>query len=115
MNNGIEYYSATGVVGSNKLKVLVTKASTGPEIGLNIMMGVTVNVFEADLDPWLATTDLAPRDEGLGTVKVAVKNPARVLVTVLGLVATGVPSNSIVIVELAPNPAPVTFASYYPE
>ena len=43
-----------------------------------------------------------------GTLKVAVKNPAVVLVTVLGLVATGVPSNSIVIVELGPNPAPAT-------
>ena len=36
------------------------------------------------------------------------KNPAGVLVTVLGLVSTGVSSNSIVIVELGPNPAPVT-------
>ena len=42
-----------------------------------------------------------------GTLKVAVKNPAGVSVTVLGLVATGAPSNSIVIVELGSNPAPV--------
>ena len=46
-------------------------------------------------------------DDG-GTLKVAMKNPAGVLVTVLGLVATDVPSNSIVIVELGSNPAPVT-------
>ena len=36
------------------------------------------------------------------------KNPAAVLITVVGLVVTGFPSNSIVIVELGPNPAPVT-------
>ena len=41
-------------------------------------------------------------------MKVAVKNPAGVLITVFGLVTTGIPSNCIVIVELGPNPAPVT-------
>ena len=35
------------------------------------------------------------------------KNPAGVLVTVLGLVATGAPSKVTVIVELGVNPAPV--------
>ena len=39
--------TSTGVVGPNKLPVIVTKVSTGPEIGLSVMMGVTVNVFEA--------------------------------------------------------------------
>jgi hypothetical protein len=43
-----------------------------------------------------------------GTLKVAVKNPAGLLVTVLGLVATGVPSNSIVIVEEGAKLVPVT-------
>ena len=38
---------------------------------------VTVNGFEADFDPWVASTDLDPSDDE-GTLKVAVNNPAGV-------------------------------------
>ena len=99
--------TATGVVGSNKLPVIVTEVSTGPEIGLSVMVGVTVNAFEAVLDPWVATTDLAPWDDWSGTVKVAENAPLLSGVTGFGVVVTGVPPKVMVTVELGSNPAPV--------
>ena len=46
--------------GSKPIPEIFTEAPTGPEFGLRKMVGnngdVTVNVFEAELDPWVALT-----------------------------------------------------------
>ena len=46
--------------GSKPIPEIFTEAPTGPEFGLRKMVvnngDVTVNVFEAELDPWVALT-----------------------------------------------------------
>ena len=69
---------------------------------------VTVNVFEAELDPWVAITGTGPIDDG-GTVKLAKNTPLAVVVTVVGVVIISVSLNVISTVELGSNPAPVIF------
>jgi hypothetical protein len=102
----------TAVVGAKPVPVTATGVPTGPDVELSIMVGVnvdvTVNVFEGELVPSVPITVWSPVEEDEGTLKVAVKNPAAVLVTVLGVVAIAFPSNLIVIVELPSKPAPVT-------
>ena len=50
----------TEVLGSKLVPVTVTEVPIGPEVGLSEMAGTvedaTVNVVEADLDPWVALT-----------------------------------------------------------
>lgn len=46
----------TTELGENPMPVILTAVPTGPEVGLSVMTGPTVNVFEADLDPWVALT-----------------------------------------------------------
>ena len=43
-------------LGENPVPVISTGVPKGPEVGLSVMTGPTVNVFEADLDPWVALT-----------------------------------------------------------
>ena len=66
-------------LGVNPVPVTFTDVPTGPEVGSRIMTGchqsVTVNVFEAELDPWVALTVWSPFDDDKGTLKVAVKIP----------------------------------------
>jgi len=42
--------------GSNPAPVTVTEVPLGPEIGSRKMTEAAVNVFDADLDPWVALT-----------------------------------------------------------
>ena len=52
----------TDAIGANPLPMIFTEVPTGPEFGLSVMAGtledVTVNGFESDFDPWVATTVL---------------------------------------------------------
>ncbi len=66
---------------------------------------VTVNVFEAELSPWVAITGTGPIDDG-GTVKLAKKNPLVVVVTEAGVVSTANPLNVISKVESGSKPKP---------
>jgi hypothetical protein len=68
-------------------------------------LDVTINVSEAELDPWVATTWTNPTDDG--TVKLAKNSPLLVVVTVVGVVVISVSLNVIATVELGSNPAPV--------
>ena len=43
-------------LGENPVPVISTGVPKGPKVGLSVMAGPTVNVFEADLDPWVALT-----------------------------------------------------------
>ena len=43
-------------IGSKLMHVTITKVLTSPDVGLSVMSGVTVNGFEASLDPWIALT-----------------------------------------------------------
>ena len=53
----------TAELGANPVPVIVTLVPTAPELGLSEMADVTVNVFEAELSPWVASTVLDPRDD----------------------------------------------------
>ncbi|MFI5406647.1 MAG: hypothetical protein ACHQ1D_09055 [Nitrososphaerales archaeon] len=64
---------------------------------------VTVNVFEAELDPWVPITGTGPIDDG-GTAKLAKNTPLTVVVTAARVVVIAVPLNVIVTVELGSNP-----------
>ena len=68
---------------------------------------VTVNVFESELDPWVATTVSGPTDEA-GTVKLAENPPLVLVVTVAGVVVTSLPLNVMVTLELGSKLVPVT-------
>jgi hypothetical protein len=70
------------------------------------VLDVTVNVFEAELDPWVATTGTDPIDDE-GTVKLAKNAPLVLVVTVAGFVVIAVPLIVIVTVELEPKEVPV--------
>ena len=61
--------------------------------------GVTVNGFEAELSPWVTTTDLDPSDDE-GTVKIAENPPLLLGVTVGGFVVTMFSSKCMVTIEL---------------
>ena len=61
--------------------------------------GVTVNGFEAELSPWVTTTDLDPSDDE-GTVKIAENPPLLLGVTVAGFVVTRFSSKCMVTIEL---------------
>jgi hypothetical protein len=70
---------------------------------------VTINVSEAEVDPWVATTWTNPTDDDKGTVKLAKNSPLLVVVTVAGVVVRSVSLNVIATVELGSNPVPVIF------
>lgn len=74
-----------------------------------VRLDVTINVSEAELDPWVATTWTNPTDDDKGTVKLAKNSPLLLVVTVVGVVIISVPLNVIATVELGSNPAPVIF------
>lgn len=69
---------------------------------------VTVNVFEGELDPWVALTICSPLDDS-GTAKVAENPPLLLVVTEEGSVVTTLPPKVMVTVELGENPEPVIF------
>ena len=69
---------------------------------------VTVNIVEFELDPSsVAETIRAPGVE-LGTVKLAEKSPLVSVVTVAGIVVTGLPAKVMITLESGSNPVPVT-------
>jgi hypothetical protein len=68
-------------------------------------LDVTINVSEAELDPWVATTWTNPTDDDKGTVKLAKNSPLLLVVTVVKSVSL----NVIRTFELGSNPAPVIF------
>ena len=79
--------------GSNPLPIIFTEASLGPKVGLSEMVGivegVTVNGFEAELDPWVAVTVLGPLNDE-GTIKEAENSP--LLLGVTGLLTVVSPN-----------------------
>ena len=50
----------TSEIGANPLPIIFTEIPPGPEDGVSVMVGtvedVTVNIFEAELDPSVALT-----------------------------------------------------------
>jgi hypothetical protein len=70
-----------------------------------VRLDVTINVSEAELGPWVATTWTNPTDDDKGTVKLAKNSPFLLGVTV----DISVSLNVIATVELGSNPAPVIF------
>jgi hypothetical protein len=74
-----------------------------------VRLDVTINVFEAELDPWVATIGANPTDDDKGTVKLARNSPLVLVVTVVGVVIISVPLNVITTVELGSKPEPVIF------
>ena len=70
---------------------------------------VTVNVFESDLDPWVAITGASPIDDVEGTVKLAKNAPLLLGFNGDGVVVTEVPLNDMTTVVVGSNPIPVMF------
>jgi hypothetical protein len=68
-------------------------------------LDVTINVFETELDPWVAATWANPKDDDKGTVKLAKNSPLLLVVTVVISVSLNVRTT----VELGSNPIPVIF------
>lgn len=81
----------------------MTDAPAGPDTGESAMEGggTTVKAAVAADEPLLALTVLAPTFDDGGTVKVALKAPAEVVVTVVGTVVTAVPLKVTATWELA--------------
>jgi len=55
-------------------------------------LDVTINVFEAELDPWVATTWTNPTDDDKGIVKLAKNSPLLLVVIVVGVVVISCPA-----------------------
>ena len=104
--------TVTGVVESKLVPVTVSGVPTGPEVGLRVMAGavedVTVNGFEADLDPCVAVTTLSPPEDDTGTVKVPLKVPVEVVVNGDGFVVTSIAPNLMATSELGSKLIPAT-------
>ena len=75
-----------------------------PCVVLGFSMSVTLNVFEAELDPWLALTIWSPIEDVEGTFKVVLNPPLEVQATVT-LVS---PWKLITRGDRGLNPLPVT-------
>lgn len=72
--------------------VIVTCVPAEPDVGLRVIAGVvTAKVSLALLVPAVAVTVYGPAAADEGTVKMAEKLPAAVVITVAGVVVTDVP------------------------
>lgn len=94
-------------VPAKPLPATVTVIPAGPEVGVSVIAGVTVNVADGVLVPSEAVTVWAPA-VAVGTVKVAEKLPAAFVVTVAGAVVCVAPANFIVMVASGMKLVPVT-------